>query len=72
MVLATVNTGHFQFTALGADKEECDVLLLAAWRKHCRQVPHADALLMREIVADGEVNYSSIERGSVLRDGERF
>lgn len=70
-VLATVETRNFSFTALGKDHQQCNVALENAWAKHARQTG-ADPAMMREIIADGEVNYGDVGVGDVLRDGEMF
>lgn len=69
LVLATVDTGSFQWVALGATREECEQALLTAYRRHVRRTPGADSRLMLELIAGGDVTFSPIAIGQALRDG---
>jgi hypothetical protein len=69
MILATLSTRSFDFTALAHTREDADTILLAAWHVHVQQTD-ADDDLMRDAIADGDVNYADITPGTVLRDRE--
>lgn len=70
-VIATVETRNFTFQTLAHSRAEADAQLLKAWRTHCRQYGgRPDPGMMRELVADGEVNYVDIRVGESTRDGE--
>jgi hypothetical protein len=70
LVLATLDTSHFAFEALGRTREECEQLLKDAWEVHTRDYPQAEIGYMRRLIDDGDVNFSTITVGGVLRDGE--
>lgn len=69
LILATVSTSHFSFAAVGETREHVELVLRRAWRKHCAQYD-AERGLMRQMIADGEVNYIAIRAGAAFRDGE--
>lgn len=69
MILATISTRHYDFTALGHNEQEALDVLLMAWARHCDQVPDADPSLMAQAIEDGDVNLNTIAPGVVLRDG---
>lgn len=71
MILATVSTGHYTFTALGESRNHADEILKAAYARHAAQT-RANEELMWELVVSDEVNYAPIEVGKALRDGEPF
>lgn len=69
MILATMETSHFTFHALGLSKDQCMTMLITTWQeKHCRDYPAADP----HYVVDNEdsINYVEIELGTVCRDNE--
>lgn len=70
MILAEVDTGHFQFQALAANEDDAYRMLLQAWRRHLKDYPDAERTMMRDLLRDEEVNFTKIEVGTVLRDGE--
>ena len=71
LVLATVNTGSFEFQALGTDEDDAYRALLQGWRRHCAQMRgSADFTLLRDLREDGEISFTPIVVGQVLRDGE--
>ena len=70
MMLATVNTGMFDFTVLGTDEAHCKRLLATAWKRHAQDYAHAEPGWMRELIRDGEVHFMPISVGAILRDGE--
>jgi hypothetical protein len=70
-VIATVDTGRFEWMALGESRQECNVALHNAYADHARQTPDADAGLMLELINEGEINYHEIRLGEALRDGSR-
>lgn len=70
-VIATVETRNFTFQTLANTRTEADAQLLKAWRTHCRDyggLPDRD--MMRQLIADEEVNYTTISVGQSTRDGE--
>lgn len=68
-IIATVDTGSFEWMALGASPQECNVALTNAYAGHCAKMPDADPDLMRELVMAHEINYAEIQMGQALRDG---
>lgn len=72
MFIASVNTGHYDWTALAETEKDVEAALLKAWARHCAQVPGVYRYLMRELIEDGEVNIHPIESGTVLRDGREI
>lgn len=72
MVIATVNTGHFEFLAVGVDKGDAQRALLRAWKRHRQDYTSADPGYMRECIMGGEVTWhEGVEIGGATRDGER-
>lgn len=69
MILATVDTGSYSWTALGETEGDAVASLTVAFAKHCEQVPEATLSRMLEFLFDGSVNFYPIEAGTVLRDG---
>lgn len=70
MILATVNTGHFDWTVVAASSEAAIEALLAAYTKHAEGYRgDADPALMASMLADGEVTFTPITLGVALRDG---
>ena len=70
MILATANTGHFEFQTLAHDEEHANRQLLAAFKRHAEEYRGADPTFMAEMIREGDVNYSPIALGETLRDGE--
>lgn len=68
-ILATVDTGNFEWAALGRTEAECRVALVRAYDAHAEDDGLADPGYMLELVATGDVNYVEIEVGVALRDG---
>lgn len=70
LILGTVETRNFTFTAVGADREEVHAFLLAGFAAHLDQYGGGDPELMAGAIADGEVAYTPIVRGECRRDLE--
>lgn len=68
MILARLETSHFSFIALGVDREHAEATMRQAWDRHAKEYRHRGVLPFEEFAED--VNYSEIERGGALRDGE--
>ena len=68
LVLATLDTRSFSFVALAETREAAAKALLEGWDKHA-DATGAFPGLMREALADGDVNFTPISTGDVLRDG---
>jgi len=68
MILATVNTGNFEFVAVAATEDDAIRFLLQGWRDHCADYYEADRNLMRDLIRGGEINIATVEHGTVLRD----
>lgn len=66
--LATFNSGHFDFTALGETRADVIEALRSGWEAHSR-VYDADPALLEEAIRDGEVDYTLVAVGDCLRDG---
>lgn len=67
--IATVSTGSFDFVGVDSTQDDLYRSLLQAWRNHCRERPLAERGLMAGMLREGEVTITSIELGTVLRDG---
>lgn len=65
MILATLSTSNFDFTALGTDQGHAERIMRGAWAEHRRQT---GAWLTWADLAD-DVNYTEIHLGAALRDG---
>ncbi len=65
--VATVNTGHFDFMALGVSDDDARTRLLEAWAAHAQQTGATPGLIDRD-----EINVSSGAIGQVFRDGSPF
>lgn len=70
LVLATVDSSHFEFQALARSRAQAEKALLAAWVNHRRDYPGAQVDLMQRWIDDGEAQFHEIAVGGVLRDGE--
>jgi hypothetical protein len=68
-IIATVDTGGFDWMALGTTRQEANVALHNAYADHARQTPGAEPGLMLELINEGEVNYHECRLGQALRDG---
>ena len=68
MILATVDTGHFKWTALAYTRNQADRLLLKAWERHQKTSLAVDPQLMWDLIVADEVNYTSLAPGTVFRD----
>ncbi len=62
--VAIASTGHYDFHAIGATKEEVTKALLAGWKRHSR-VTGADP----DYLQPDEINYISGPLGTCFRDG---
>lgn len=71
IIIATVDTRNFDFLVVGESEEECNELLLAAWRVHCNQWD-ADPDYMQTFIDEKCVDYAYSPIGSAFRDGERL
>lgn len=76
MFIATINTGTYDWVAVGQTEKQATEALLEAYRKHCAeyaqrpQEPQPVAALMFDLIHDGCVNVHNVVPGSVLRDGQ--
>ena len=70
LVLATVSTGHFDFTTVAASRADAAAALGAAWARHRRDYRDAEPDLMGRMITDGEVTFTEIGLGQVTRDGQ--
>ena len=70
LVLASVETRHFSFVALGRDQAEATRALLTGWERHRKGYPDAEPDYMTEVVTDGSVSFTSLLIGQMARDGE--
>ena len=68
MILATFSSAHFDFVALAETEAEAADALLLAWTRHVEQTG-AEPCMMAEAIDDGDVNFTPIHVGAVLRDG---
>lgn len=70
MCIATINTGHFDFTAVGVNANDAKRVLLEGWMEHCNQYPDAERGLMTNLIAGGDVQFTFIGLGQCARDYE--
>jgi hypothetical protein len=70
IVIATVTTAHFEFTAVGRNATDAKAALQAGWMEHCNQYPEADTHFMNTLILGGDVAFLFIEPGHCARDGE--
>jgi len=68
--VATVNTGRFDFVAVGATASDAKAALLAAWDRHRAVYAGADPGYMAEYILQGEVTFHFLPMGGATRDGE--
>ena len=71
IVVATMDTRHFHFMAVGTDREHAEAALTAAWAKHCDEYnvpmdPEDEDTPFAEWYG---VNYTTMEIGDGVRDG---
>jgi hypothetical protein len=69
MILATVDTRNFTFTAVGNDRDHANKVLTAGWNAHVREYG-ADPDMMTHMIDDEEVNYTPLVVGQCRRDHE--
>lgn len=68
MILATLDTSHFTFTALGQDAADAMAALEAGWKAHARQYARAGSPLL-SFKTITETHEIKITVGGCLRDG---
>ena len=69
MWLASWETRHFDFTAIGKTRAECIQILAHGWCRHCATYG-GDPDYFTQYVED--VNFTKISLGDCLRDGEKI
>ena len=71
MILATLDTSHFTFTALGQDAAGAAAAIEAGWKAHARQYGRAGSPLLsfKAITETHEIRFDKITVGGCLRDG---
>ena len=73
VVVAEVETSVFRFQGVGRTQEEALEALTSGWEAHVRQ--HTlegfgpDPMLMRSLIAQGEVVLTTLRTGQAYRDG---
>lgn len=72
--IATVDTGSFEWMALGTSEQDCNASLCNAYAGHVARSLDADPNLMWELIVAHEVNYAEFQAGTsstfiALRDG---
>lgn len=65
--LATVDTVHFHFAALGKTEREARSTLLAGWRRHAAEYD-ADV----DLIDDDEIRVEELTVGVAYRDGDKL
>lgn len=71
MVIAKVDTGRFEFVAIGEDRAHAILILQRAWKKHRSEYGYAEANFMDIMIADQEVDFITVPGpGVALRDSE--
>jgi hypothetical protein len=74
VVLAEARTSTFRFQGVGRTQEQALEALMAGWDVHVRQYTcedlGPDPDLMRAMVAQGEVELTTLRTGQAYRDGE--
>ena len=68
MFLATMETQHFSFQALGADEDAAERAIHRGWVAHCRQYDAYEQSL-EELRENFGINVHPIEMNECLRDG---
>jgi hypothetical protein len=69
MIIGHVNTGTFDWIAIGETEEQVAQALADAYAAHVREYgDRVDFQLMRELLETGGVNFAPIEIGVALRD----
>lgn len=67
MILATLETRHYSFTALGRDTAHARRVMEATWTQHCRDT----GAEMTWAELEDDVNYLEISPGEGYRDDRR-
>lgn len=67
MIILTLNTRHYTFSAIGNDEEEAQAALLAGWLRHAKQTG-ADAGYLGDNCDD--IRRIELEPGQCTRDYE--
>ena len=67
MIILTLDTRHFTFTAIGNDSEEAQKALLDGWLRHCEQTG-ADIGYLGDNCDD--IRRTELEPGQCTRDYE--
>lgn len=67
MIILTLDTPHYTFTALGNDEDEAREALLAGWLRHCKQTG-ADTGYLGDNCDD--IRQTELEPGLCTRDYE--
>lgn len=67
MIILTLNTRHYTFSAIGNDEEEAQDALLAGWLRHAKQTG-ADASYLGDNCDD--IRRIELEPGQCTRDYE--
>jgi hypothetical protein len=74
VVVAEVHTTAFRFQGVGRTQEQALDALLAGWDTHVRQHTSEglgpDPDLMRDLIARGDVELTTLRTGQAYRDGE--
>lgn len=71
MILATLDTAHFTFTALGEDVAAATAALEAGWKAHADQYrrPGTSLPSFKAITEWHDLRFDEIAVGGCLRDG---
>ena len=67
MFIATVETRHFSFIALGQTKEQAQATMMRGWKKHCKE-SGADL----DHVKEDDIAIAECRPGQCLRDNQPF
>lgn len=68
MFIATVDTPHFRFLALGDTEVEARQALMKGWYAHCKEYKRAE----RSYVQPDEICIGELEVGDCLRDFDKI
>lgn len=66
MFIASIDTRHFNFTALDVTETQAKKTLMKGWAIHCEQYPEADP----EHVTMDDISITQLFVGQCTRDGE--
>lgn len=69
MFIATLDTAHFEFVALGNTFEQATQALREGWLEHGNQYEGVDRGYIERAIADGDVRVLRIGPGECARDG---